>query len=78
MNTHWRSTSCFTISAGFTKPFESPPRWRLALTEGVSVLNQYNIDLNPASAANAHITAGAAAGGFLNSTAWLQPDLQLA
>jgi hypothetical protein len=50
----------------------------LALTQGSTVLGQFNIDLNPASAANAHVTAGANVGGFKNSTLWLSSALNVA
>src|SRR5262249_49741723 len=42
-----------------------------ALTQGSTILAQYNLDLNPTSSANGHVTAGANVGGFKNSTAWL-------
>jgi hypothetical protein len=50
----------------------------LALTQGSTVLSQFNLDLNPASAANAHVTAGANVGGFRNSTIWLSSAFNLA
>ena len=50
----------------------------LALTQGSTVLSQFNLDLNPASAANAHVTAGANVGGFRNSTAWLSSAFNVA
>jgi hypothetical protein len=50
----------------------------LALTQGATVLAQFNIDLNPASAANAHVTAGANVGGFRNSTNWLSSAFNVA
>jgi hypothetical protein len=43
----------------------------LALTQGSTVLAQFNLDLNPASSANGHVSAGANVGGFRNSTTWL-------
>ena len=50
----------------------------LALTQGSTVLAQFNLDLNPASAANAHVTAGANVGGFRNSTPWLSSAFNVA
>jgi hypothetical protein len=50
----------------------------LALTQGSTVLAQFNLDLNPASAANAHVTAGANVGGFRNSTIWLSSAFNVA
>lgn len=38
-----------------------------ALSQGTTVLAQYNLDLNPASSANGHVTSGAHLGGFQNS-----------
>lgn len=43
----------------------------VALTQGATVLAQYNLDLDPASTANQHVTAGSNRGGFLNSTAFV-------
>jgi hypothetical protein len=42
----------------------------VALTQGSTVLAQFNADLNPASAANIHVTAGTNQGGFRNTTPW--------
>jgi hypothetical protein len=50
----------------------------LALTQGSTVLAQFNVDLNPGSSANAHVTAGANVGGFRNSTLWLSSAFNVA
>ena len=50
----------------------------LALTQGSTVLAQFNLDLNPGSSANAHVTAGANVGGFRNSTPWLSSAFNVA
>jgi hypothetical protein len=42
----------------------------VALTQGSTILAQYNADLDPASAADLHVTVGTNQGGFLNSTPW--------
>jgi hypothetical protein len=49
----------------------------MALSQGATVLAQYNLDLNPATAANGHVTAGANMGGFVNSTLWASPNFSL-
>lgn len=49
----------------------------LALLLGSTVLAQFNLDLNPASTANGHVTAGANVGGFKNSTAWLSSQFNV-
>jgi len=50
----------------------------VALTQGSTVLAQFNLDLNPASTANGHVTAGANVGGFRNSTGWLTSAFNVA
>ena len=50
----------------------------IALTQGSTVLAQFNLDLNPASSANGHVTAGANVGGFRNSTGWLTSAFNVA
>lgn len=42
----------------------------VALLQGTSVFAQYNLDLAAGTSANAHVTAAAGAGGFVNSTPW--------
>jgi hypothetical protein len=49
----------------------------LALTQGSTVLAQFNADLNSASSANAHVTAGANVGGYRNSTPWLSSSFNV-
>lgn len=49
----------------------------VALSVGSSIVAQYNLDLDPSSAANAHVIASAAAGGFLNSTPWQTAEFDL-
>ena len=50
----------------------------VALTIGGSTISEYDIDLDPNSPANAHVSGGLGAGGFLNSTDWLHPTFNLA
>src|SRR5215467_5325251 len=50
----------------------------VALTQGSTVLAQFNLDLNPASTANGHMIAGANVGGFRNSTGWLTSAFNVA
>jgi len=50
----------------------------VALTQGSQILNEYNLDLNPASAANLHVTFGASQGGFVNSTPWVPASFNVA
>jgi hypothetical protein len=49
----------------------------LALTQGATVLAQYNLDLNPATAANGHVTANTNVGGFRNATPWLSSSFNV-
>jgi len=42
----------------------------VALSQGSTILAEYNADLDPASTADLHITADTNEGGFLNSTPW--------
>jgi hypothetical protein len=49
----------------------------LALTQGSIVLKQFNIDLDPAGSADAHVTANALAGGFFDSTPWLSESFDV-
>lgn len=42
----------------------------VALSQGSTILAEYNADLDPASAADLHITADTNEGGFDNSTPW--------
>jgi hypothetical protein len=42
----------------------------VALTQGSTVIAQFNADLDSGSSADLHVTAGAGAGGFVNSTGW--------
>lgn len=46
--------------------------------QGSSILSQYNLDLNPTTAANSHVTLGANRGGFLNSTPWIVTSFNVA
>jgi len=50
----------------------------VALTQGSRILNEYNLDLNPASTANLHVTFGASQGGFVNSTPWVPASFDVA
>jgi hypothetical protein len=50
----------------------------IALTQGSTVLAQFNADLAPASPANLHGTANANAGGFRNSTPWTHVTFNVA
>jgi hypothetical protein len=49
----------------------------VALLQGSTVLDQFNLDLDPASPANAHVTDGANAGGFINSTPFLHESFNV-
>lgn len=49
----------------------------VALTQGSTIVGHYNADLDPASSADVHVTAGAAAGGFRNSTGWQHVTLDV-
>ncbi|HWA10908.1 MAG TPA: PEP-CTERM sorting domain-containing protein [Opitutaceae bacterium] len=49
----------------------------VALTQGSTVLSQYNLDLNSASSANLHVTDNANLGGFRNSTPFVTVTLNL-
>ena len=49
----------------------------VALRQGSTILSQYNLDLDPTSAANGHVTIGTDVGGFQNSTDWLSSSLSL-
>jgi hypothetical protein len=43
----------------------------IALSQGSTILRQFNLDLDPTTTADAHVTANALAGGFFNSTPWI-------
>jgi hypothetical protein len=49
----------------------------IALTQGSNVLDEYDIDLNTASTADAHVSEGVSVGGFVNSTSWLSPSFDV-
>ncbi len=49
----------------------------VALSRGGNIVNQFNIDLDPTSSADAHVTADALAGGFFNSTPWLSQSFDV-
>jgi hypothetical protein len=49
----------------------------LALSQGVKILRQYNIDLDSHSALNQHVTTDAVAGGFQHSTQWLDASFDV-
>jgi hypothetical protein len=49
----------------------------VALSHGVVILGQYNLDLDSLSSANAHVIANAEAGGFQNSTPWLSKSFDV-
>lgn len=42
----------------------------VSLTQGTTILAEYNLDLDPGSGAQVHVSPGAARGGFENSTPW--------
>jgi hypothetical protein len=50
----------------------------VALLSGNVLVAQFNADLNPASIADAHVTAGANQGGFKNSTTWKTASFNVA
>jgi len=50
----------------------------VALTQGATVLAQFNADINPASGANIHTAEAVNAGGFVNSTPWTSVSFNVA
>ncbi len=50
----------------------------IVLTQGTMILAEYNLDLDPGSGAQVHVTPGAARGGFENSTPWTAGSFNVA
>ena len=50
----------------------------VALTQGATVIGQFNLDLDPGSSGDRHVTANANAGGFRNSTGFATATFNVA
>jgi hypothetical protein len=50
----------------------------VALTQGSTIIAEFNLDLDPNSTADVHVTADTNVGGFANSTDWLSESFDIA